>query len=81
MSRAKRIEVRVSEYERHLWAEAAGGAGLVSEWLRSIANIEASKSDTVGFGKPAKTHKNLTSCARFQHHRPGTYCSTCGRVN
>lgn len=41
LPKSARVEIRVTETEKAAWAEAAGGARRVSEWLRSLANEAA----------------------------------------
>lgn len=97
MAKNARVEIRASETEKAAWADAAGGARRVSEWLRALANTHAlpendltgpvealdaaglelgAKRERVSIGKNGPQPR----CLRFMHHRPGTYCASCKKI-
>lgn len=91
MAKSARIEIRVTEGEKAAWAEAAGGPRRVSEWLRAMANTAAFKEEPTPIGgkgseilvpepKIREEAKATSQCPRFMHHRPGTYCGSCQKV-
>lgn len=43
MQRSSKVEIRTTDLEKADWQKAAGGARLVSSWLRSLANAECAR--------------------------------------
>ncbi len=78
----RRVEIRVTEYEKATWSKAAGGTKLLSDWLRNLANVACVEVDAVGPGmRPAPPRKKTPECERAHFHRPGTWCAVCDKVN
>lgn len=43
MQKSNKVEIRLTDLEKKDWQEAAGGARLVSSWVRSLANAECAR--------------------------------------
>lgn len=90
MPKSARVEIRVTDLEKADWAEAAGGVRKVSEWLRALANREATSQrqkivipQEEALVTPTGRQKIVPAppiCARAHFHRPGTYCGTCATI-
>lgn len=67
--KSNKVEIRVTDLEKKDWQEAAGGARLVSSWLRGLANAECERrrrgedavEDLVAAGAQKKIEAQKTS--------------------
>lgn len=95
MARGNRpVEVRVDDETRERWAAAARERGeTLSTFVRETVDaaiaapavtqelLEMQKNDLAA-ARPVvpKADRIGGGCPRERHHRPGTYCKTCGAV-
>lgn len=81
---------RATPEEKRAW-EIAAGHEPFSSWARRHLNAAAANEDVfsapVGAipetpGLPSANPNVLPAaqCARWMHHRPGTFCSTCNKI-
>jgi hypothetical protein len=78
------IRVRCSSAQKKAWTEAAGKQP-VSDWARDVLD-QAAEAEPEPEYTPEKVvaPRNSTSgsaqCHRAVHHRPGTFCASCGTI-
>lgn len=84
--------IRASEEEWTRWAEAAKAEGSdLTSWLRDAANEAANPTDPASVIYSPKQKPVLTgtvrlqsakpeTCARWMHHRKGTFCGSCNKL-
>jgi hypothetical protein len=81
MRRDRRIEIRVSAFEKEQLVAAAGGARELSNFLREAGLERASKLDAPESFTATIENVGEVKCPRWAHHRKGVYCGSCEQVN
>lgn len=77
------LNLRVTPAQKARWQELARAEGLsLSEWIRQRCDqdleLDIAQFSTA-LNKVTKVDKRKKSeCPRAQHHRPGSFCKSCG---